>query len=256
VVSSLVVAWYAWLSQLVQGPVLVIRELTDAIGWPVASALLFGLIGATSPCQLTTSLGALAFSASRPGRAAALRATLTFVGAKVAIYSMVGGAVVVLGLELQAASIPVVVVARRLLGPLMLLVGLALMGVIRLPVPGALGRKLSARLSSRAASGGRGSAFLLGVAFSFAFCPTLFLLFFGLTLPLALRSAAGWSFPGLFAVGTTLPLVVASGAIALGLGAGDRLAGKVGRWHRPIKVVAGAVFLVAGFHDTVVYWWL
>jgi hypothetical protein len=49
--------------------------------------------------------------------------------------------------------------------------------------------------------GGAGRAYLLGLAFSLAFCPTLFWLFFGLTVPLALRSAGGWSFPGLLAAG-------------------------------------------------------
>jgi cytochrome c biogenesis protein CcdA len=153
--AALVGAWYGWLSQLVQGPALAVRELVDAVGWPPASALL-----------------------------------------------------------------------------------------------------LSQRLSIRVAPGSRTSAFLLGVAFSFAFCPTLFLLFFGLTVPLALPSAAGWNFPGLFAVGTALPLLAAGGMMALGLGGGERLVASVARWHRRIKVVAGVVFLAAGLHDTVLYWWL
>src|SRR5438477_39404 len=54
---------------------------------------------------------------------------------------------------------------------------------------------------------GAGGAFLLGTAFSFAFCPTLFLLFFGLTIPLALQSSLGVVYPGVFALGTTLPLI-------------------------------------------------
>lgn len=252
--AALVAAWYGWLSQMVQGPALAGRELMDAVGWPPASALLLGLIGATSPCQLTTNLGALAFSASRPGRGAALGTALAYAAGKVAVYSLVGGAVVLLGVQLQAVSIPVVVVARRLLGPLMLVVGLGLIGVIR--VPAGLGHQISRRLPIRAATGGRASPFLLGVAFSFAFCPTLFLLFFGLTIPLALQSTGGWSFPGLFAMGTALPLVVVSGMIALGLGAGERLVDGVARWHRRVEALAGAVLLAAGLHDTVVHWWL
>jgi hypothetical protein len=252
--AALVGAWYGWLSQMVQGPALALRELMDAVGWPPASALLLGLIGATSPCQLTTSLGALAFSASRPGRGAALGAALAYTAGKVAVYSLAGGAVVLLGVQLQAVSIPVVVVARTLLGPLLLVVGLGLMGVIR--VPASLGQEISRWLAIRAARGRQASPFLLGVAFSFAFCPTLFLLFFGLTIPLALQSTGGWSFPGLFAVGAALPLVVASGMIALGRGAGERLVGGEARWHRRVKVLAGAVVLAAGLHDTVVYWWL
>jgi hypothetical protein len=252
-VAEVVIAWYSWLSGLTQGPILVIQDWIEGSSVPLVSALLFGLIGATSPCQLTTNLGALAYSASRTGTGPVLGASLAYVAGKVLVYSVVGGLVVVLGLQLQGASIPVVLVARKLLGPLMLLVGLGLLGLIRLP--GGFGLGLSRRLAGRAPGGGRG-AFLLGVAFSFAFCPTLFWLFFGLTVPLALRSPAGWSFPGVFAVGTALPLLALAAVVSLGWGAADRLAGGVARWHRPVKWVAGAAFIVAGLHDTLIYWWL
>src|SRR5713226_4707382 len=183
--GHLVVAWYAWLSQLAQGPILVIEGWNDALNVPALSALLFGLIGATSPCQLTTNLGALAFSMTRPGRLGPVWASLLYALGKVAIYFTVGAAVIFLGVRLQAASIPVIVVARKLLGPLIILIGMSLIGLIRLPrAPGGgVGEAMKARLPGR----GQVSAFLLGIVFSFAFCPTLFWLFLGLTVPLALR---------------------------------------------------------------------
>ena len=252
--GDLVVAWYAWLSQLAQGPVLVIEGWNDALNVPALSALLFGLIGATSPCQLTTNLGALAFSVSRPGRLGLVRASLLYVLGKVAVYFTVGAIVILLGVQLQAASIPVVVVARKLLGPLMIAIGIALLGVIRLP--SAPGGGVSEAVETRLLGGGRGSAFLLGVVFSFAFCPTLFWLFFGLTVPLALRSPGGWAFPGLFAVGTALPLLVVAIGVALGLGTTERLAGGLTRLHGAVRWAAGGLFILGGLHDTIVYWWL
>ncbi|HUP37719.1 MAG TPA: sulfite exporter TauE/SafE family protein [Candidatus Limnocylindria bacterium] len=251
--ADLVIAWYSWLSGLTQGPILVIQGWIEGNSVPPVSALLFGLIGATAPCQLTTNLGALAWSASRAGTAPVLGASLAYVAGKVLVYSVVGGLVVVLGLQLQGASIPVVVVTRKLLGPLMLLVGLGLLGLVRLP--GGFGLGPSRRLAGQVSGGGRG-AFLLGVAFSFAFCPTLFWLFFGLTVPLALRSPAGWSFPAVFALGTAIPLLALAAVVSLGWGAADRLAGGVARWHRSVTRVAGAAFIVAGLHDTLIYWWL
>src|SRR6266545_2450040 len=249
----LVIAWYGWLSQLAQGPIPTIESWNDALDVPALSALLFGLIGATSPCQLTTNLGALAFSASRPGRLGPVWASLSYAFGKVAVYFMVGAAVIFLGFGLQAASIPVVVVARKLLGPLMLVIGLGLIGWIRLPrAGGGVGEALKARLRGE----GQASAFLLGIAFSFAFCPTLFWLFFGLTLPLALRSHGGWAFPGLFAVGTTLPLLAVAAGVALGLGTTERLAGRLTRVHRALRWAAGMLFMLGGLHDTIVYWWL
>lgn len=248
-----VVAWYGLLSQLAQRPILIIDGWIRAIDLPAVSAVLFGLIGAVSPCQLTTNLSALVFGARQPGAGGAVCATLAYLAGKVAVYSVVGGAVVLLGLQLQAASILVVVAARRLLGPLMVLVGLGMLGVIRLT--GMPGQELARRLGEAVPPGGRGGAFLLGVAFSFAFCPTLFWLFFGLTLPLALRSPGGWIFPGLFAIGTGLPLLAVAVILGLGRGAAERVAVGMSRLHRGISIAAGGIFVLAGLHDTFVYWW-
>lgn len=252
--SGLVVAWYAWLSGLAQGPILAIDAWIGALALPAASALLFGLIGATSPCQLTTNLGALAFSASRPGRAGALRASVLYVLGKVTVYSLVGALVILLGLQLQAVSVPVIMVARKVLGPSMVIIGLAMLGLIRLR--GGFGQALGGKVRARLVQATPANAFVLGVAFSFAFCPTLFWLFFGLTLPLALRSGGGWAFPGLFAVGTSLPLLALSCGVSFGVAAHQRVVGGMTRLQRRLGRLAGVVFVVAGLHDTLVYWWL
>ncbi|HVQ77131.1 MAG TPA: hypothetical protein VMT79_16520 [Candidatus Binatia bacterium] len=44
--------------------------------------------------------------------------------------------------------------------------------------------------------------------------------------------------------------------MSLGLGAAERVAGGMARAHRVIGRVAGSVFVLAGLHDTFVYWWL
>ncbi len=62
-----VLAWYAWLSGLTQGSALALGGWADRFELPLMSAVFFGLIGATSPCQLTTSLSALAYAVAHPG---------------------------------------------------------------------------------------------------------------------------------------------------------------------------------------------
>lgn len=247
-----VLAWYSWLSSLTQGAVLSLQGVADTVALPVASAVLFGLIGATSPCQLTTNLGALAYAAARPGEARPLGTALAYVAGKVTVYSLAGAAVILAGLQLQSVSIPVVIAARKALGPLMILVGLGLAGLLGSRI--AVGQRLALRLRDRLRGRGATGAYALGVAFSFAFCPTLFWLFFGLTIPLALRSAGGWAFPGLFALGSSLPLLLVAALFGAGAGMADRVVGGVERWERPVRVVAALILVVAGLHDTVVYW--
>ena len=250
--SRFIVAWYGWLSGLTQGLVLGLQDLAEGIALPAAAAVILGLIGATSPCQLTTNLGALAYAAGRPGRGSAIGLALAYVAGKVTVYTLVGAAVALTGL--QPMAIPGAVVARRALGPLMVVVGLVLLGVWRPRF--SLGHRLAARLRRKVEGTGATGAYVLGLLFSLAFCPTLFWLFFGLTIPLALKSAGGWAFAGLFAVGSSLPLLAVAALVTTGTGAVEVLAGSLRRLERPVRVIAAAVLMIAGLHDTLVYWTL
>src|SRR5712692_6571151 len=164
--------WYSLLSTFNGAVAEPLRALADGLGVPVISALLFGLIGATAPCQLTTNAGALAYVArGASDRRAVARSALAYLLGKALVYTIVGVAVILAGRQLAQSSIPVIVVARKVLGPAMILLGLYLLGLV--PLRFSLGRGIADWLEARAGAGATG-AFLLGVAFSFAFCPTLF----------------------------------------------------------------------------------
>ena len=246
--------WYAMLSMINAAVAEPLRALADGIGIAPISALLFGLIGTTAPCQLTTNASALAYVARRASdRGSVARGALAYLLGKALVYTILGLAVILAGRQLALASVPVVVVARKVLGPLMVLLGLYLLGAI--PLHFSLGSGISSWLEDRAGPGAAG-AFLLGTAFSFAFCPTLFLLFFGLTIPLALASPVGVAYPGIFALGTTLPLLGLAAVLAAGAAGTKQYvigARRIDSWIRP---VAAIVLVLAGLNDTVVYWFL
>ena len=66
--EQLIVKWYGWLSALTQGTAFGLQAVTERVEVPVVTALVFGLIGATAPCQLTTNLSALALVSAHAGR--------------------------------------------------------------------------------------------------------------------------------------------------------------------------------------------
>jgi len=253
-VQELAGNWYALLSTLnaaVAGP---LTRLSDGLGVPMVSALLFGLLGATSPCQLTTGASALAYVARVAGDRRALAANaLAYLLGKALVYTVVGVAVILAGQQLAQLSIPVIIVARKVLGPLMILLGLFLLGLV--PLRFSPGHGLAAWLEARAGASA-GGAFLLGAAFAFAFCPTLFLLFFGLTIPLALGSPLGVAYPGVFALGTTLPLLGLAALLAVGRGASKRYLSTTRRFARWLRPAAAVVLVLAGLNDTFTYWFL
>src|SRR5712691_7892941 len=112
--------YYRLLSSLFGTFATPVQNLVNAINLPLVSALLFGLLGTTAPCQLSTNVAALAFlSRGVSDHRRIWGQMLAFVAGKATVYLLVGGLVVALGLrpsQVGSTVIPVVVVARRALG--------------------------------------------------------------------------------------------------------------------------------------------
>ncbi|WP_345462564.1 sulfite exporter TauE/SafE family protein [Deinococcus carri] len=241
------------LNAALAGPVTTLRSQT---GVSLFTPFLLGLLAATAPCQLSTGAAALAYVARDGHAGGAWPRSLAFVVARVLVYLALGAvAVYAFGGTMMAPG-DFFTGVRRVLGPLMFLVGLVMVGVIRPRFT--VGTRLAERMEERARVGrGTLGAFALGLAFSFAFCPTLFLLYFGLTLPLAITAPLGALYPVAFVLGMMLPLLLLVAFLPAG-GASERRAylGGLRRVHRLATPLAGAVVLLAGLYDTFVYWLL
>lgn len=209
-----------------------------------------------APCQLSTGTAALAFVAQDGRENGALARGLAFVAARIAFYILLGAVVMyALGGSVRAPG-ALLTTIRKAIGPLTVLIGLVTLGA--LPFRFGFGARAAQRFSKLAEGrGGTLGASLLGLAFSFAFCPTLFLLFFGLTVPLALASPLGFAYPAAFALGMSLPLL-AFAWLASPLGAGSRASAGflrgLRRTRRVLTPLAGVVFVLAGVYDTLRYW--
>lgn len=253
-IRDLALRWYIFTSSLSAGAMPAFQALDAWIGVPLISALLLGVLGAAAPCQLTQSVGMLTIlGRQHPGRSR-WQAALAYVSGKALVYSALGVLAVILGAGLSEVSIPVFVAARKALGPLMIVVGLAMAGALHWSwIPGfGLARRLRGLARQRAG----GAPFLLGVAFGFAFCPTLLALFVGLLIPLALSRPDGMVYPALFALGTALPLLVILGLLSLGGESLRHYARPIGQGQQIVAVLAGVLLIVIGLNDTVVYWLL
>ncbi|MCI0725781.1 MAG: sulfite exporter TauE/SafE family protein [Chloroflexi bacterium] len=257
--QELILQYYAWLSSMANWLALPIRSLADTINIPLVSALLFGLIGATAPCQLSTNVAALAYLSRRVDDPRRMWGqTGAFIAGKVTVYLLLGGIVVALGLrfgQMTASVVPVAVLARRALGPLLVVVGLVMLGLFKSRL--SLGSRFSAWLEEKAREKqGFLPAYLLGAAFSFTFCPTLFWLFFGLTIPLAVASPGGLLFPGLFALGTALPVLGLAALLASGTVNVRQFIKRFKAADVWLQRVVGAVFVLIGLNEIILYWFL
>ena len=82
-----------------------------------------------------------------------------------------------------------------------------------------------------AKKGGWG-AFLLGVLFAMAFCPSSGMFYFGMLIPMSATATMGYLLPVVFAVATALPVLIVAWILAFSAGEIGKFYGRV---HIPCR---------------------
>ena len=95
-------------------------------------------------------------------------------------------------------------------------------------------------------------ALLVGVLFALAFCPTSGLFYFGMLIPMAAGTTAGYLLPVVFAVATALPVLVVAWVLAFSVQRIGTLYGRLVGLQRWLNRLAGVLFLLVGLYYCVV----
>lgn len=214
------------------------------ISYPLA--FLAGLVSFLSPCVLPVVPSYLAFvsgltfgelteRAVPEVRRSAVRHSVLFVLGFSAVFMTMGLVATALGSAI-AASLPWL---ARVGGALMIVFGLFLAGVVRLP---ALGRDIRVELSSRPA--GAVGSFVVGMAFGAGWTPCIGPILGSILLYASLETTMveGTALLATYALGLGVPFIAASVAVNWFL-AGSAWAR---RWIVPLQRVAGGVLVVIG----------
>jgi cytochrome c biogenesis protein CcdA len=209
--------------------------------------LWLGILTSMSPCPLATNVAAISFitrDATRPR--AALTSGLLYTAGRTVAYVALGALLVSSVLSAPALSHALQTHMNRILGPLLILVGMVLLGLLRMPGVGTPGT--APGFQRRAAAMGVWGAALLGLVFALSFCPVSAALFFGSLLPLAVSNQSPVTLPLLFGIGTAIPVIVFAIVISLGVSRiGDAFARTVilERW---LRRATGVTFIVVGVY--------
>jgi cytochrome c-type biogenesis protein len=219
---------------------------------PVLTALLLGLITAIAPCPMATNIAAVAYITRNvtDRKYAVITGSLYTLG-RMFSYSLLGILIIAVGLEIPWVSATVQDVGERVLGPLLIVVGLLMLFINRLSF-GAGGGKL-ASLGGKVANWGMIGGFLLGVIFALAFCPYSAVLFFGALIPVALKSSGGVALPAVFAIGTGLPVLIFGTLLSLGVAGVANWLNALTRAERVIRIVVSLIFIGVGIYYVVLW---
>ncbi|MCH4566741.1 sulfite exporter TauE/SafE family protein [Bacillus sp. ES1-5] len=231
-----------WSYQLMS-PLMNVANATKSI--PLLFAFLLGIVGTLSPCQLTGNISATTLYGNQSlQKGHAWKHILLFILGKIIAFTTLGLFVWFLGKEIQQILTLYFPWLRKIIGPLLILMGLMLAGIIKSR------NFFSIKFIRKQNEVG---SFLLGFFFSLAFCPTMFVLFFGTLIPLSFSYNYGYLFPTFFSIGTALPIVILLFIISY-LGLNGALLKKSRKIGKNIQSITGVLLILIGIYDTALYW--
>ena len=220
-------------------------EAMGAGNIPVFAAFFIGLMMAASPCPLATNIAAIAYISRRldrgkktflVGLAYALGRTLTYV--------TLASLIVWFGLNIQVVSLTLQRYGEKLLGPLLIVIGVVMLDLFKISLFGESRRlnEFKEKLSEKGLFG----SFLLGIVFALAFCPFSAVLFFGMLIPLAIKAGDGLVIPAVFSIATSLPVILFSVLLARGISTVGTVVNKVQVFEKWARLSAGVIFIFVG----------
>jgi len=219
---------------------------------PALSALFLGLITAISPCPLATSIAAVAYISQRvTDRKYAVTTGALYTLGRMFSYSAIGILIIVVGLEIPGVALFLQGIGEQVLGPILIVVGLLMLFIDKLSF-GRGGGGLAA-LGGKVANWGMVGGFLLGVIFALAFCPYSAVLYFGVLMPLSLKSTGGIALPAIFAIGTGLPVLIIGTLLSFGVAGVSSWLNTITRVERIIRIVVSIIFIGVGIYYVVLW---
>ncbi len=154
----------------------------------VVAALYLGVLTSISPCPLATNIAAISYIGRKvENPRAVIHAGLLYTLGRCLLYLGLATLLTTTAMSIPAVSIFLQKYMHLILGPVFMLLGMFLVGLITISTGGTM---MSEGIQKRVDSMGIWGALLLGVLFAISFCPTSAAWFFGL-LTLIMGSEAG-----------------------------------------------------------------
>ena len=217
----------------------------------VFSALWLGILTSISPCPLATNVAAVSFIGRRVERARMVFLTgLFYTLGRMLTYVLLGILIVASVLSIQSVANALQEYMNKILGLILILVGMVLLGLFRINISGS---GVSERMQKRADSWGIWGAGVLGIVFALAFCPVSAALFFGSLIPLSVKYNSSIALPAVYGLGTGLPVLVFAILIALGVQTLAKAFNKLAQIEWWVSRVTGVVFIVVGVYFCLAY---
>jgi cytochrome c-type biogenesis protein len=212
------------------------------------SALWLGILTSISPCPLATNIAAVSFLSRKIEHPRmVLWSGFAYTLGRMTAYVIIGVILISSLIGIPATANFLQRYMNKILGPVLIFVGLFLLDVLKLNFFDFSISGSSERQNKLAEMGIFGS-FALGAIFALSFCPISAALFFGSLIPLALNNNFGIAFPFVYGIGTGLPVVIFTIGITLGVQSISHWFNKVAKLEIYMRKVTGIIFILVGIY--------
>lgn len=222
-----------------------LQHLIDQSTFPLLTAFLIGLMTAISPCPLATNITALAYiSKDVENKRTVFLNGLYYTLGRTLSYTILG-LIIYLGASKFHVSRAVQANGERWLGPLLIVIGILMLDIIKLP--GTSGNIMQ-RFADKVKMGNGWGALFLGMIFALAFCPYSGVLYFGMLMPLVLSQPSGLILLPDFAIATGLPVIILAYLLAFSLGGLGKFYNRVKSFEIWLRRIVAVLFILTGIY--------
>ena len=227
-----------------------LQTILDNSQYSFVTAIILGLMTAISPCPLATNISAIGFISRdlKDNKRVFINGLVYTLGRAISYTGL--ALIIFFGASKMNVSMLFQGWGEKLLGPVMILIGLFMLDVIKIKLPGISG--LTDKIGEKS-KGSYWSTLLLGMAIALAFCPYSGVLYFVMLIPMTVASASGLYLPVLFAIATGLPVIIFAWLLAYAVG-------NVGKLYNQIKVfelwfrrVVSVIFIGVGVYYVIIF---
>jgi cytochrome c-type biogenesis protein len=225
-----------------------LTNILDNSTIPWLSALVLGLMTAISPCPLATNITAVGFiSKDIKDRNRVFVNGLLYTLGRAISYTVIA-LVIYLGADQFKFSGFFQIYGQKLIGPLLIIIGLFMLDVVKINFPGMSG--LTSKMEAKT-KWGYLDAILLGMVFALAFCPYSGVLYFGMLIPMTVASASGLYLPLIFALATGIPVIIFAWILAYTISGIGSVYNKVRTFEIWFRRVIAGLFIIVGIYYVV-----
>ncbi len=212
----------------------------------IFSAFWLGILTSISPCPLATNIAAVSFISRNLGSSKkVLWSGLLYAAGRMLTYVAIAVLAVASLLSLPEVSFFLESNMHKIIGPLLIIVGIILLDVIPISFSASL---VSNSVQEKAGKWGMWGSGLLGIIFALTFCPLSAALFFGSLIPLAIDGKSAVMMPSVYGLGTALPVVAFALVMVFSVKSIGKIFDKLTQIEKWVRKLTAVIFIGAGIY--------